>query len=431
MATQLPEQDVDKRGVNSSLRKQVQSAKLELTDHFQNYHRMLYEKEQALISELDAILMSAHDLHEKKRELRQTRGDLEEKMKRNEFQAMKGKILEVVNAELCELELQLKVSEREVVELEWRDSELSGAIQNSCVVLKKDPTVIPNPIISPNQPTVPYSDRQVPLWSVGTIGSGDGQLDKPRSVAVDPENEDIYVADNANDRIAVFNNNGVFVRNFTVEGMKWPYGIVIDLEFCYISSSQAQGRILKANKKNGQRLSSLEPGVAMFALTLDKETGMLFACPLHTNCIWHIQPDSLNKVSELTLHTPHFIENSTKLYDIKTLKDELYILFYKSPYPLQSFSRDGNLLRTIIAQDSVSKILFFCIDLQGNFIVSDNDASKILVFSSTGDLIVKIGREDTQKSEPGELKYPSRVSLMGNNRIVVCDGKNKNKLQLF
>ena len=431
MASQLPEQDVDKRGVDSSLRKQVQSAKLELTDHFQNYHRMLYEKEQALISELDAILMSAHDLHEKKRELRQTRGDLEEKMKRNEFQAMKGKLLEVVNAELCELERQLKVSEREVVELEWRDSELSGAIQNSCVVLKKDPTVIPNPIISPTQSTVPYSDRQVPLWSVGTIGSGDGQLDKPRCVAVDPENEDIYVADRDNHRIAVFSKDGVFVRNFTVEGMKWPFGIVIDSEFYYISSSQTQSLILKANKKNGQRLSSLKPGVTMLALTLDKETGMLFACPLHTNCIWHIQPDNLNKVSELTLQTPHFTKNSTELYDLKTMKDELYILFFKSPYPLQSFSRDGNLLRTIIAQDSVSKMLLFCIDLQGNFIINDNDASKILVFSSTGDLIVKIGRKYTQKSEPGEIKNPSGVALVRNNRIVVFDGKDKNKLQLF
>ena len=424
MATQLPEQDGDRRETrsDSSLREQIQLAKQELTDHFQNYHRMLDEREQALMSELGAILMSADDLQERRRELEQTRGELEEKMKRNEFQAMKSKLLEVVNTELCELVRQMS----ETVELEWRDSELLAAIRESCVVLKRVPTAINSPI----QDFVPYSDRLVPLWSVGTRGSGDGQFDNPRCVAVDAESN-IYVADLNNHRIAIFTKDGLFVKNFTVEGMKWLYGIVIVSDFCYISTNTTNGFILKVNKKTGQKLSCLKPGIEMIALTLDKETGMLFACPRYHNSIWHIEPDKLEKVSALTLHTPHFTENSTKIYDLKTLKDELYVLFFKSPYPLQSFNRDGSLLRTIISQDSVSKILFFCIDIRGNFVISDDSANKILVFSSTGNIVATMGRDKTEKGEAGELYSPRGVALTEDNRIVVCDGKLKNKLQLL
>ena len=415
-------------GVHKSFREQIQLAKQELNHHFQEYHRMLYGKEQSLISELDDFLISADDLHEKRRELKQTQGELEEKMKRNDFQVMKDKLLEVVNTELCELEHQLTfINEREVIELEWRDSELLAAIRESCVVLKRDPTATTSLI----QDIVPYTERQVPLWSVAISGPGDGQLHTPRCVAVDDENEDIYVADKDNHRMAVFNKNGLFIRNFTVEGMKWPYGIVIVSEFCYISTDTTSGLTLKANKKTGKKLAFLEPGVDMVALTFDKETGMLFSCLVCTNSVWNIHPRTLEKISELTLYTPHFTENSTKIYDLKTLKDELYVLFLKSPYPLQSFSRNGNLLRTIISQDSVSKILHFCIDLKRNLIVSDVSTHKVLVFSLAGKLIATIGREKTEKREAGELYCPRGLALMKDSRFVVCDGKSKNRLQFF
>ena len=424
MATQRPEQDGDRREARAdrSLREQILLAKQELTDHFHNYHRMLDEREQALMSELDAILISVDGLLEKRRELKQTQGELEEKMKKNEFRVMKDKLLEVVNTELCQLERQMS----ETVELEWRDSELLAAIRESYVVLKRDQTAINSPI----QDFVPYSERLIALWSVGTKGSGDGQLNNPKCVAVDTENN-IYIADLNNHRIAIFTKDGLFVKNFTVEGMWWLYGIVIISEFCYISTNTPNGFILKVNKKTGQKLSCLKPGVEMVALTLDKETGMLFACPRYHNSIWHIEPDNLEKNSELTLHTPHFKKNTTKIYDIKTLKDELYVLFFKSPYPLQSFNREGNLLRTIISQDSVSDIFFFCIDIRGNFIISDDSANKILVFSLTGNIIARMGRGKTDREEAGEVYSPSGVAVTKDNRIIICDGKLTNNLQLF
>ena len=114
---------------NKSLTEQVKSVKLELEHHFQLYHRMLYDKQEQIISQLDAVLMSANDLYKKRSELIQTQGELEEKVKSNRFHDMKVKMLEPLLAEMSELERSISRSEREVLELEWKDSQLEAAIE--------------------------------------------------------------------------------------------------------------------------------------------------------------------------------------------------------------------------------------------------------------------------------------------------------------
>ncbi|MGB0101849.1 MAG: Ig-like domain-containing protein, partial [Nocardioides sp.] len=55
--------------------------------------------------------------------------------------------------------------------------------------------------------TVLDADGEVET-SFGTLGSGDGQLDQPRGVAVDPTDQEIAVADFANDRVSLWNSDG-------------------------------------------------------------------------------------------------------------------------------------------------------------------------------------------------------------------------------
>ena len=50
----------------------------------------------------------------------------------------------------------------------------------------------------------------VPLFSIGTPGSGAGQFQSPIGVAVQQTNGDIYVADSANARIQKFDATGKF-----------------------------------------------------------------------------------------------------------------------------------------------------------------------------------------------------------------------------
>ena len=53
------------------------------------------------------------------------------------------------------------------------------------------------------------------VW--GEKGTGDGQFNNPTSVAVDANNDRVYVADPLNRRIEVFDTNGNFVANWLVQ----------------------------------------------------------------------------------------------------------------------------------------------------------------------------------------------------------------------
>jgi DNA-binding beta-propeller fold protein YncE len=54
------------------------------------------------------------------------------------------------------------------------------------------------------------------LKSWGEPGSGPGQFNTPHSIAVDPQNN-VYVADRGNRRIQVFDSEGKFLRQFTID----------------------------------------------------------------------------------------------------------------------------------------------------------------------------------------------------------------------
>jgi DNA-binding beta-propeller fold protein YncE len=71
--------------------------------------------------------------------------------------------------------------------------------------------------------------RALAVW--GTTGNGDGQFNDPTSVAVDPNNNKVYVADPRNKRIQVFDENGKFVTKWSVPEWGQPVGfedLVID-----------------------------------------------------------------------------------------------------------------------------------------------------------------------------------------------------------
>src|SRR3982075_2782805 len=68
------------------------------------------------------------------------------------------------------------------------------------------------------------------LMSFGEPGDGPGQLNTPHSIAADAQGN-VYVADRGNRRIQVFDNNGKFLRQIT-----------IDVPFDYASSVAAIGK---------------------------------------------------------------------------------------------------------------------------------------------------------------------------------------------
>src|SRR3954463_758393 len=68
-------------------------------------------------------------------------------------------------------------------------------------------------VVSGNAETGPEVCTVAALCKAGEEGSSDGELDRPRDVAVAP-NGNVYVADGWNNRIDVFADDGTFIRAF-------------------------------------------------------------------------------------------------------------------------------------------------------------------------------------------------------------------------
>jgi len=85
------------------------------------------------------------------------------------------------------------------------------------------------------------------LRKFGSLGTADGQFNGPKSVTLDSSGN-IYVTDRGNNRIEVFNNAGTFLRKFgslgTADGQfSSPYGIALDSSGNIYVSDYANSRI--------------------------------------------------------------------------------------------------------------------------------------------------------------------------------------------
>jgi DNA-binding beta-propeller fold protein YncE len=122
-------------------------------------------------------------------------------------------------------------------------------------------------------------DGQV-LASWGSEGSGDGQFIGLSSVAVDPTNNKVYVADPINSRIQVFDSNGKFLTKWSVPEWGRPVGfedLAIDPDRSRLYASSASMSTILVFDLQGNRLGTVTPtppdkldGPSALALAKDK-----------------------------------------------------------------------------------------------------------------------------------------------------------------
>jgi DNA-binding beta-propeller fold protein YncE len=104
-------------------------------------------------------------------------------------------------------------------------------------------------------------DGQV-LASWGNEGSGAGQFKGLSSVAVDPMNNKVYVADPLNSRIQIFDSNGKFLTKWPVPEWGQSLGfedLAIDSDADRLYASSAHMDAVLVFDLNGNRMGSVRP----------------------------------------------------------------------------------------------------------------------------------------------------------------------------
>jgi DNA-binding beta-propeller fold protein YncE len=105
-----------------------------------------------------------------------------------------------------------------------------------------------------------HGDQVLTTW--GSEGSGDGQFRGVSSVAVDPMNNKVYVADPLNSRIQLFDSNGKFLGKWSVPEWGQPVGfedLAIDSQTGRLYASSVHMDAVLIFDLNGTKLGGLTP----------------------------------------------------------------------------------------------------------------------------------------------------------------------------
>ncbi|PYK46605.1 MAG: hypothetical protein DME53_01960 [Verrucomicrobia bacterium] len=102
--------------------------------------------------------------------------------------------------------------------------------------------------------------RVLSIW--GSKGTGEGQFNDPTSVAVDPRNNRVYVADPINRRIQVFDSNGKFLTKWPVPEWGQSVGfedLAIDSQTGRLYASSAHMNSVLVVDLNGAKIGTVIP----------------------------------------------------------------------------------------------------------------------------------------------------------------------------
>ena len=261
---------------------------------------------------------------------------------------------------------------------------------------------------------VSYVNRHNPLCSGVNRGEGQNEIDIPLGLSTDRHYGDVYVCDWL----------AIHQKTISPQGLYLPSRITVTPHHLFVSCG-LQSCIYKLDKLSGNILCSIEAEDDITGLSADTNT--LYAGMYESKQIYHLSLEDLITIRATPLNSPH-ITQDTRLRNLKITTSLFIVLFRDCNYPIQTFSRDGNLIQVIASQDQLIDAWYLCVDRHLNIIVSDWGAHNLKVFSKEGHLLTTIG----QKGEgPGKFDRPSGIDIDKEGRIVVVDNKQYHILQFF
>ena len=394
------------------IRGEVVVAKEELRVRFEYYFQVLRGKHLELLAQLDEVVRAAETQVEERQvklnQLRITKAEVSHNLQHNELNETLANMTRELDEKISGLEAT--VDRIPSVWLEWCDGWLEGGMAGLCRLCEG----------------VSYVNRHNPVWSGVNKGMGQMEIYTPSALSIDRYTGDIFVCDIDANRIQVFSKEGNYSRTIKPQGMHYPISIAVSLHHLFVSCFSSKS-IYKVDKVSGDILYYVETDYDMCSLSVDTDTDTLYAGMCLTNRIFHFTVEDLRYVDTTPLNSPH-ITQETGLMDLKLVSSLFIVLFRDCTYPIQSFSRDGNLIRLIVSQEQLIGAVYFCLDRNMNIIISSYGAHNVKVFDREGQLVATIGHEGTGL---GEFCRPRGIDINKEGLIVVVDYKDSHKLQLF
>ena len=271
----------------------------------------------------------------------------------------------------------------------------------------------------------------LPLRFIGE-GAFEGKtLDNPWGVAVNKSNHDIIVSDMGNDRIVVFNENGVFSKAFQHFDLKCPNGVFTDKAGRIFVCSRLSNKI-SLFQSNGEYIKTIMNSLysGEFSESLEKPRGIslndegnLIVCDSENACLRFISPEGniLKTVRKGGLLMP---------FDCVCYEDKIFVSDLDAHF-IKVFDSTGKFLYEFggygTGDGNFNRPAGLVVDKTGHLLVCSTGNHRVQVFTLDGKFVSKFGGYGNNM---GQLGRPTNLSLLRSGHIVVCELDN-NRLQVF
>ena len=399
---------------DANFESQIYRVKNEIESHFRELISWVTKREEELLNQLEEILNNykrEKDKHKQSlTELETGLNSIKENFKSNNLKHLQDSMIEQITEKRKEFRSQF---ESKHISLDFDETilELAGTIGRL--------TVTNSTSVVSSLPVVDYEGKVTPVLSIGgTSGGKEGEFSNPCGVAVHYQTGIIFVADQSNNRVQVFDKDGKFLYMFGAGKMNGPLFIAFYQNKVFVS--QLGAGCLLVYDLNGTFLKQIgTPGngegqlISPRGITISESNGDIFVCDYGNNRFQIFSKDFLFK--------SQFGNGILHPSDIKLTNEYIYVLSYTNPF-LYSFHYNLTQVQNAVL-NSISKHLkgsfSFCIDGVGNFIISDYCLHAIILFNRDGDLVHKI-TASVQKPVGVTLDAMGRIILVGyNNHLLI------------
>ncbi|KAI6646779.1 NHL repeat containing protein [Oopsacas minuta] len=272
--------------------------------------------------------------------------------------------------------------------------------------------------------SVQSASKSAPL-KIGGRGASKGYYEKPRGIGIS-NNDVIVLADQGRQVVTIMSINGSVIAEFKQES---PYGVCIHEDSVFVSDLKRDTIFLYSLARMSLEKYSREKGAlqAPKGLDYDKNDGILYIADTLKHSIVQMNK-RLEYLGEFG--------GAAKLYRPEDVKlhpqtGSLVVLDHGDNGMIHIFNTNGHKLETIgiIHKPQILAAYFFCIDQEGNYVVSDTERHSLTVFDSNGGMVRIIGQEGERL---GDLKYPRGVCCRrSDNKYISASSNEKFTIQMY
>ena len=267
-----------------------------------------------------------------------------------------------------------------------------------------------------------YRDKVKPVLVIGNpheciASSDEGEFNYPLGVAVDIRTDNIYVVDQLNCRVQVFNKQGGYLFKFGDRNgagkMEYPLFVAVDKDYVIVTQNDClivfdlSGNFIT---QIGGIRSEHELYTSFYGFAICKYYGDIYVCDF-----------SNRRVQIYSHHYPYTQQFGREIHGfpscIRLTKDAIDILSNKTPF-LNAYSYDLNPKENQLIYSISSHLTTpndFYIDTYGQFIFSENCKNSVLVFDDAGNLLHRV---------TDQITFPMSVTHDSTNRIIVSCHKH-------